>query len=397
MLQHISLLAFLSLLLSFSHSAFSSCAAGSSPKYSKVISPSSLSQYQDYCAISFCGGISYPPSVSIKYGRYGDTGQLIITCPDQCFETCDDEPEKDNECPFSYAADNTGSCVDEDRCSIGTSMDSLTASCEPDDCETGSYAGSTGICQACPAGTDCYVPPPPTCTSDEDLINNVCVPRPPTCSGFDVLVDGVCVAPDSPLVCPVGTIVQGDSCVSIGDNSGGAGGGSTDPDPEPPVTPDPEPLPSDPDPLPEPTNNPTPDQSSSYDQSATGSVKNCSAPPSCDHSSPECRSYIIEWNQYCAGVGSNIHDLDGDFDPDSFKDSITEEIDLSQKINELSDGENWFSESCPSGYALNFSFISLDVDFEPWCSFATKTKPIFLALIFFMVGRRIVIAASGGS
>ena len=396
MSQLISFAAFLLLALSFSHNSFSNdCPAGSSSAFSKRFSVSKVDLYLTYtCKVTRCGStLSWPYDVSFIEGN---PSQMVASCKSQCMETCEDEPEK-TKCPAGYYADGED-CKSLDDCKLGSSLSSLTAACEPDDCSDGYYATSTGLCETCPEGTSCYKEPPPTCTAFEDLIDGVCVTRPPVCSGFDILVNGVCVSPPSPNVCDAGQILTNGVCVDPPtgpdptDPSTG-GGGST----PPPVTPDPEPLPTDPDPLPTPTPNPTPDTSDGYDRSANGPLADCSQTPSCDFNSPECRNYLLEWNNFCHNDGSNVSSLNDDFDPDSFKDSITEEIDLSQKINELSQGENWFVESCPAGYTLNFSFITLDVVFDPWCEFATKTKPIFLALIFFMVGRRIVIAASGGS
>jgi hypothetical protein len=146
--------------------ASEACPAGSSLAYSKSISKSELPSYESWCSVPFCGGISYPTSVGLKYGKYGPTGQYTVRCPEQCFQTCDDEPEKDNECPWGFAINNSGSCVDDDNCAIGNSM-GLGGSCEPDDCSAGSYLGSAG-CTTCPQGTDCYADPIPDPEPDPD-------------------------------------------------------------------------------------------------------------------------------------------------------------------------------------------------------------------------------------
>ena len=142
------------------------CPAGSSAAYGTVINVSDLHYYESYCSVSFCGGIDYPTSVSRHYGNYGPTGRLAVRCPAQCFQTCDDEPEKDNECPWGFSATNTGSCVDDNDCAIGSSM-GIGGSCEPDDCSVGSYLGGSG-CTTCPQGTDCYTDPIPDPDPDPD-------------------------------------------------------------------------------------------------------------------------------------------------------------------------------------------------------------------------------------
>ena len=392
MLQLILFLFSSLLVLFFSPDSFSNdaCPSGQQSSSGSVFyNESQLDYYSNTpCSATRCG-------ITVEWARdisFKTSSSYIQRCAAQCFQSCDDEPEKENECPNGFLGSGDD-CKDLDDCSLSTSYSSLTGACEPDDCNAGSYTGSSGLCETCPLGTLCNPEPPPTC------------------SGFDTLVNGVCVPPDDPTICPPNTINQNGTCVTLGGDGGGdsTGGGGSTSEPEP--TPDPEPLPDDPIDLDEPLDNPindvsdpsnpsnpsNPSSDDGYDRSASGPLFDCSITPSCDQASTSCRSYILIWNERCEADGSGIKDLDQGFDPDNWKESITDEIDLSEKINELGTGENWFTEACPASYTLDFSFSVIDVEFEAWCSFATKTKPIFLSLIFFMVGRRIVIAASGGS
>jgi hypothetical protein len=167
--KRINIIVFLILIIAllYSQNSHSLSAADCPGGYSAgSIRTSTLSNFSYYTSInvscddvSSCGvNKSYLATISVGFTSSGNASETVITCPEVCLATCDDEipDDEDNDhCPepeFFLSPD--GSCTDADNCDMGTSLNSLTGSCESDDCPTGQYVNASGQCNdiPCPEG-----------------------------------------------------------------------------------------------------------------------------------------------------------------------------------------------------------------------------------------------------
>lgn len=310
-------------------------------------------------------------TASSKFGRSYTVTRTPITIEYDCGVTDSeywsnlqqflDNADSANKCPSGFYS-RYDVCKDDNHCVIGNSLDTLTGTCVPDDCSTGEFTSSAGICETCPIGTQCYVEPEPEpepldpCESD------------PTAFGCPGYLD-----PDQPT----------DGGTGGGSDGSGAGGITVSPG-----------------------SNDTDNDGVPNDSDTESNLDLGSGDPSTgeDHSIPnQPNSGSLPTNDTGDTSLSGFTDWLQSFltsDNGITSENATQTSDLRSEIESRSvgvdlsnlaqlDSTGFLAESCPADLQVSTSFGTVTISMSPICDFASLIKPLLIALVTYLVYMRV--------